>query len=40
MNREYVLASGNPGKLREMADMFKPLGFTVRPQSDWQIPEA
>ena len=40
MNREYVLASGNPGKLREMADMFKPLGFSVRPQSDWQVPEA
>ena len=40
MNREYVLASGNPGKLREMVDMFKPLGFTVRPQSDWQVPEA
>jgi len=40
MQREYVLASGNPGKLREMADMFKPLGFIVRPQSDWQVPEA
>ena len=40
MHREYVLASGNPGKLREMADMFKPLGFSVRPQSDWQVPEA
>ena len=40
MNREYVLASGNPGKLREMADMFKPLELIVRPQSDWQVPEA
>lgn len=40
MNREYVLASGNPGKLLEMADMFKPLGLLVRPQSDWQVPEA
>ena len=37
---EYVLASGNPGKLREIADMLKPLGFVVRPQSDWQVPEA
>jgi XTP/dITP diphosphohydrolase len=37
---EYVLASGNPGKLREMAHMLKPLGFVVRPQSDWQVPEA
>ena len=38
MDREYVLASGNSGKLREMADMFKPLGLVVRPQSDWQVP--
>jgi XTP/dITP diphosphohydrolase len=40
MDQEYVLASGNPGKLREMAAMLKPLGFIVRPQSDWQVPEA
>lgn len=40
MNREYVLASGNQGKLREMVAMLKPLGFIVRPQSDWQVPEA
>jgi XTP/dITP diphosphohydrolase len=40
MHREYVLASGNPGKLREMAEMFKPLGIVVRPQSEWQVPEA
>jgi len=40
MYQEYVLASGNPGKLREMVDMFKPLGLVVRPQSDWQVPEA
>jgi len=39
-DQEYVLASGNPGKLREMAAMLKPLGFIVRPQSDWQVPEA
>ena len=40
MNREYVLASGNRGKLREIIAMLNPLGFTVRPQSDWQVPEA
>ena len=40
MDREYVLASGNQGKLREMIAMLKPLGFVVRPQSDWQVPEA
>jgi XTP/dITP diphosphohydrolase len=40
MGREYVLASGNPGKLHEMTDMFEPLGLVVRPQSDWQVPDA
>jgi len=40
IDREYVLASGNAGKLREIASMLKPLGFNVRPQSDWQVPEA
>lgn len=40
MDREYVLASGNQGKLREIVAMLKPLGFVVRPQSDWQVPEA
>ncbi len=38
--KEYVLASGNQGKLRELVAMLKPLGFVVRPQSDWQVPEA
>jgi len=40
MKREYVLASGNKGKLREIAGVLRPLGFAVRPQSDWQVPEA
>ena len=40
MNREYVLASGNQGKLREMIRLLEPLGFVVRPQSDWQVPDA
>ena len=40
MSREYVLASGTPGKLREMASLLQPLGLVVRPQSDWQVPEA
>lgn len=38
MIREYVLASDNAGKLREMAAMFEPLGFVVHPQSDFQVP--
>jgi len=40
MEREYVLASGNPGKLREMTAMFRPLGLVVHPQSNWQVPAA
>jgi XTP/dITP diphosphohydrolase len=38
MRKEYVLASDNPGKLREMMGLFAPLGISVRPQSDWQVP--
>jgi XTP/dITP diphosphohydrolase len=40
MDREYVLASGNQGKLREITAVLKPLGYKVRPQSDWRVPEA
>ena len=40
MDQTYVLASGNPGKLREITDVLMPLGFVVRPQSDWKLPEA
>jgi XTP/dITP diphosphohydrolase len=40
IDREYVLASGNQGKLREMAAILGPMGFIVRPQSDWQVPQA
>lgn len=35
-----VLASGNPGKLRELKAMLEPHGWTVRPQSDWTTEEA
>ena len=35
--RCLVLASGNQGKLREMTAMLKPLGWEVRPQSDWDL---
>lgn len=38
--RVLVLASGNPGKLRELTAMLEPLGWDVRPQNDWQVPEA
>lgn len=39
-DRKFVLASGNQGKLREITALLEPLGFVVRPQSDWQVPEA
>lgn len=35
--RTLVLASANPGKLRELLDMLRPRGWSARPQSDWQI---
>ncbi|NAW34664.1 RdgB/HAM1 family non-canonical purine NTP pyrophosphatase [Halomonas alimentaria] len=35
-----VLASGNPGKLREFAQLLAPLGMQVRPQSDFAVPEV
>lgn len=37
---EFVLASGNRGKLREISEMLGPLGFVVHPQSDWKITEV
>jgi XTP/dITP diphosphohydrolase len=36
--QHYVLASDNPGKLREMAEMFMPLGISVRAQGDCGVP--
>jgi len=38
--RVLVLASGNRGKLAEMAELLGPLGYELRPQSDWNVPEA
>lgn len=38
--RSLVLASGNPGKLRELTAMLEPMGWKVRPQSEWDFPEA
>jgi XTP/dITP diphosphohydrolase len=35
-----VIASGNPGKLRELGTMLQPLGWSVRPQADWHLDEA
>lgn len=35
-----VLASGNAGKLREFHQLLAPLGFEVRPQADFDVPEV
>jgi XTP/dITP diphosphohydrolase len=35
-----VLASGNPGKLAELAGILEPLGLALRPQSDYGVPEV
>ena len=39
-DHRLVLASGNAGKLRELSVMLKPLGWVVKPQSDWSVEEA
>lgn len=40
MTQTIVLASNNLGKLKEFSDMLAPLGFDVRPQSEFNVPEA
>ena len=38
--KRLVLASNNPGKLKEFGEMLAPLDFEVLPQSDFAISEA
>jgi XTP/dITP diphosphohydrolase len=38
--RKLVIASNNPGKLREIGHLLKPLGLEVLPQSVFDISEA
>jgi XTP/dITP diphosphohydrolase len=40
MSRTLILASNNSGKLKEFSQMLAPLGFEVRPQGDFDVPEA
>ena len=40
MARTLVLASNNAGKLKEFGEMLAPLGFDVKPQSEFNVPEA
>jgi XTP/dITP diphosphohydrolase len=39
MNR-VVIASNNPGKLRELSALLKPLGIEAAPQADFAVTEA
>jgi XTP/dITP diphosphohydrolase len=38
--KKIVIASNNPGKLREIGGLLAPLGLEVLPQSAFSIPEA
>jgi XTP/dITP diphosphohydrolase len=38
--RKFVIASSNPGKLREFRQMLDPLGFEIVPQGELGIAEA
>ena len=40
MSKTVVLASSNPGKLREINQILSNLKFTVVPQSDFKVPDA
>ena len=38
--QKLVLASGNPGKLRELSSLLKSLDYEIYPQSDFDVPEV
>ena len=40
MPQTLVLASNNPGKLKEFGELLAPLGFDVKPQGAFNVPEA
>jgi XTP/dITP diphosphohydrolase len=40
MSSTLVLASNNAGKLKEFGELLAPLGFVVKPQREFFIPEA
>lgn len=40
MARILVLASNNPGKLKEFGAMLAPVGYDIRAQSEFNVPEA
>src|SRR5688500_4458144 len=40
MTRTLILASNNAGKLKEFSGLLAPCGFTLRPQGEFNVPEA
>ena len=38
--QSLILASGNPGKLKEFQQLLAGAGFKVQPQSDYDVPEC
>ncbi len=40
MTQTIVLASNNAGKLKEFGELLAPLGFVLKPQREFDIPEA
>lgn len=40
MTRTIVLASNNAGKLKEFREMLAPIGFDLRAQGEFDVPEA
>lgn len=37
---QLVLATGNPGKVKELQDLLNPMGVTVHPQSEFNVTDA
>lgn len=40
MTQRLVLASNNAGKLKEFQQILGPIGFTLHPQGEFNVPEA
>ena len=40
MTQRLILASNNAGKLREFQQILGPIGFTLHPQGEFDVPEA
>ena len=40
MKKSLILASNNPGKLKEFGELLAPLGYTLHPQGEFNVSEA